>query len=53
MTVAGPARRVRCVRRSAIVVGVLWIVLGLLYDLAHGRLVTNAGVPAWYPVFVS
>ena len=38
------------VRHSATVVGALWILHGL-YDLAHGQLFTNPGVPAWYPVF--
>ena len=38
------------VRHSAVVVGALWILHGL-YDLIHGQLITNPGVPAWYPVF--
>ncbi len=38
------------VRRSAIVVGVLWLLHGL-YDLAHGQLITNTGVPGGYPIF--
>ena len=38
------------VRQSAVVVGVLWLLHGL-YDLAHSQLITNVGVPAWYPVF--
>ena len=38
------------VRQSAVVVGAFWILHGL-YDLAHGRLITNAGVPDWYPVW--
>ena len=38
------------VRRSAVVVGAFWLLHGL-YDLVHSRLVTNAGVPGWYPVF--
>lgn len=38
------------VRQSAVVVGVLWLVHGL-YDLVHGRLVTNPGVPGWYPIW--
>ena len=37
-------------RRSAVVVGVFWL-LHAGYDLVHGRLFTNPGVPAWYPVF--
>ena len=38
------------VRQSAIVVAALWILHGL-YDLAHSQLITNPGVPSWYPVF--
>ena len=38
------------VRHSAVVVGALWILHGL-YDLAHSQLITNAGVPDWYPVW--
>lgn len=38
------------IRRSAVVVGAFWILHGL-YDLVHGQLITNAGVPAWYPVW--
>ena len=38
------------VRRSAIMVGVLWLLHGL-YDLVHSQLITNIGVPAWYPIF--
>jgi hypothetical protein len=38
------------VRQSAVVVGAFWILHGL-YDLAHSQLITNAGVPGWYPVF--
>ena len=38
------------VRQSAVVVGALWIVHGL-YDLTHSRLITNAGVPGWYPIW--
>ena len=38
------------VRQSALVVGGLWILHGL-YDLTHSQLITNAGVPRWYPVF--
>lgn len=38
------------VRHSAVVVGVFWILHGL-YDLVHGRLITNPGVPGWYPVW--
>ena len=38
------------VRHSASVVGVLWILHGL-FDLVHDRLLTNAGVPRWYPLW--
>ncbi|MBK7472941.1 MAG: hypothetical protein IPI73_22285 [Betaproteobacteria bacterium] len=38
------------VRRSAVVVGLFWLLHGL-YDLVHSRFITNTGVPAWYPVF--
>lgn len=38
------------IRRSAVVVGAFWILHGF-YDLAHGQLVTNPGVPGWYPVW--
>lgn len=38
------------IRRSAVVVGALWI-LHALYDLAHSQIFTNPGVPVWYPVF--
>ena len=38
------------VRRSAVVVGVFWLLHGL-YDLVHGQLITNIGVPVWYPIF--
>lgn len=38
------------VRRSAVVVGAFWILHGL-YDLTHGRFITNIGVPGWYPVW--
>ena len=38
------------VRLSAVVVGVLWLLHGL-YDLAHSQLITNTGVPGWYPIF--
>lgn len=37
-------------RQSAVVVGAFWMLHGL-YDLAHGRFITNAGVPGWYPAF--
>lgn len=38
------------VRRSAVVVGIFWLVHGL-YDLVHGQIFINPGVPDWYPVF--
>lgn len=38
------------IRHSAVVVGAFWILHGL-YDLTHSRLITNAGVPGWYPVW--
>lgn len=38
------------VRQSAVVVGAFWILHGL-YDLRHSLVITNAGVPGWYPVF--
>lgn len=38
------------VRKSALVVGAFWI-LHALYDLTHSQFFTNAGVPAWYPVW--
>jgi len=48
--VAGLAFTFAGFRYSAIVVGVMWILHGL-YDLIHSRLITNAGVPDWYPVW--
>ena len=38
------------VRQSAVVVGVFWLLHGL-YDLVHSQLITNTGVPDWYPIF--
>jgi hypothetical protein len=38
------------VRHSAVVVGTFWLLHGL-YDLVHSQLITNPGVPDWYPVF--
>ena len=38
------------VRQSAVVVGVFWLLHGM-YDLVHRQLITNIGVPAWYPIF--
>lgn len=48
--VAGLLFALVSVQRSAVVVGAFWILHGL-YDLAHGQLITNPGVPDWYPVF--
>lgn len=38
------------IRHSAVVVGAFWMLHGL-YDLMHSRLITNPGVPDWYPVW--
>ncbi len=38
------------VRHSAVVVGAFWMLHGL-YDVVHGRLLANPGVPGWYPVW--
>jgi hypothetical protein len=38
------------IRQSAVVVGAFWLLHGL-YDLVHGQLITNTGVPGWYPIF--
>lgn len=38
------------VRQSAVIVGVFWLLHGL-YDLVHSQLITNTGVPDWYPVW--
>jgi hypothetical protein len=48
--VAGLVFALVSVRQSAAVVGVFWLLHGL-YDLAHGQLITNTGVPGWYPIF--
>jgi hypothetical protein len=37
-------------RRSAVVVGALWLLHGV-YDLVHSRLLANPGVPEGYPIF--
>lgn len=37
-------------RGSIALAGVLWLLHGG-YDLLHGSLIGNAGVPDWYPVF--
>ena len=38
------------IRQSAAMVGAFWILHGL-YDLIHDRLITNVGVPGWYPLW--
>ena len=38
------------VRRSAVMVGALWMLHGL-YDVTHSRFFRNVGVPGWYPAF--
>jgi len=48
--VAGLVFAIVSVRHSAVVVGALWILHGL-YDLTHSQLITNTGVPGWYPVW--
>lgn len=48
--VAGLAFALVSVRRSAVVVGALWLLHGV-YDLVHDHFVTNDGVPGWYPIF--
>jgi hypothetical protein len=48
--VAGLAFAFVSVRQSAVVVGVFWLLHGL-YDLLHSQLITNPGVPGWYPVW--
>jgi hypothetical protein len=47
---AGLVFAIVSVRQSAVVVGAFWILHGL-YDLTHSRLITNTGVPGWYPVW--
>ena len=37
-------------RQSAVIVGAFWALHGL-YDLMHASLITNPGVPRWYPVW--
>lgn len=37
-------------RSTTVLVGSLWLLHGA-YDLVHGRLVANPGVPSWYPVY--
>lgn len=48
--VAGLLFALVSIRQSAAMVGAFWVLHGL-YDLVHGRLITNAGVPGWYPVW--
>jgi hypothetical protein len=48
--VAGLVFALASIRKSAVVVGVFWLLHGL-YDLVHSQLITNTGVPVWYPVF--
>lgn len=48
--VAGLLFALVSIRQSASIVGALWVLHGV-YDLAHGRLITNPGVPDWYPVW--
>jgi hypothetical protein len=48
--VAGLAFAFASVRRSAVVVGVFWLLHGL-FDLVHSQFITNRGVPRWYPIF--
>lgn len=47
---AGLAFAIVSARHSALVVGTFWILHGL-YDLVHSRLLTNPGVPDWYPLW--
>ena len=48
--VAGLLFALVSIRQSAAMVGAFWVLHGL-YDLIHGRLVTNTGVPGWYPIW--
>jgi uncharacterized membrane protein HdeD (DUF308 family) len=48
--VAGLVLAFVSVRHSAVVVGAFWMLHGV-YDLMHSRLLTNPGVPDWYPVW--
>lgn len=48
--VAGLLFALVSIRRSAVLVGAFWILHGV-YDLIHSRLIANAGVPGWYPVW--
>jgi len=38
------------IRQSAVVVGLFWLLHGM-YDLVHSQLITNSGVPGWYPIW--
>lgn len=38
------------VRRSALILGCLWI-LHAVFDLAHGLMPENPGLPSWYPLW--
>lgn len=46
--VVGTGLLFRGMRRSAILVGCLWLSHGA-YDLVHDLLLSNPGVPSWYP----
>ena len=48
--VAGLLFALVSIRQSAAMVGAFWVLHGV-YDLIHGRLITNPGVPDWYPVW--
>ena len=48
--VAGFVFALVSIRQSAVAVGGFWMLHGL-YDLVHSRLLTNPGVPSWYPVW--
>ena len=48
--VAGLLFAFASLRHSAVAVGGFWILHGL-YDVIHGVLFTNPGVPGWYPTW--
>lgn len=48
--VAGLVFALVSVHQSARIVGIFWLLHGV-YDLVHGQLITNAGVPEGYPIF--
>jgi hypothetical protein len=48
--IAGLVFALVSVRQSAMIVGAFWILHGV-FDLIHDRLITNPGVPVWYPIF--